>query len=415
MSLSRQWSALIAEIRTLDGFADFRRPLTAAELREAATDGPVVAFNVARSRCDAIVVRPNTVTPVSLGGLTAVDIHRIALRYVEAIERHQTHLGALHEARTEAAATPNATTHRAYQRAAHDELSAEAAMQDVLTATLAWLWDTVVEPVFKACGLSGPPPPGTAWPRLWWCPTGMLTLLPLHAAGRHTELGHSAMDRAVMSYAPTLRSLLESRSSTAGSPGGPMLLVAMPHTSGQADLPQVRREQRLLGALFGTEGLTTLEGPAASREDVLRAMRGHDRVHFSCHATSHPTRPAAAGVLLADGLLSVAELAADHQPRAFAFLSACKTGLGGIVLPDEAMALSAALHFTGIRHVIATLWSVEDKAAAEVTESVYRNLFAEGTFAVEDAALALHRAVRELRARSPERPSSWMAYTHTGP
>nr|WP_272918565.1 CHAT domain-containing protein [Streptomyces sp. HUCO-GS316] len=288
-------------------------------------------------------------------------------------------------------------------------------MQDVLNITLAWLWDTIVEPVFMACGLAGPPPSGTAWPRLWWCPTGMLTLLPLHAAGRHTEPGHSAMDRAVMSYAPTLRSLLEVRSSAIESPEGRMLFVAMPHTPGQTALPQVRREQHLLGALFGTDGLTTLEGSAASREEVLRALRDHDRVHFSCHATSHATRPAAGGVLLADGLLSVAELAADHQPRAFAFLSACKTGLGGIVLPDEAMALSAALHFTGFRHVIATLWSVEDNAAAEVTEGVYRCLFAGGTFTVEDAALALHRAVLELRARSPERPSIWMAYTHTGP
>ncbi|KUN79274.1 CHAT domain-containing protein [Streptomyces griseoruber] len=415
MSLSRQWSDLVAEIRTLDGFEHFRRPLTAAELREAARDGPVVAVNVARSRCDAIVVRPDAIASVPLEGLTAVDIHTVALRYVEAIEHHQIRLATLGEAGVEAAATPNVMTFRAYQRAAKDVLRAEAVMQDVLSTTLAWLWDTIVEPVFMACGLSGPPPSGTAWPRLWWCPTGILTLLPLHAAGRHTQPGHSAMDRAVMSYAPTLRSLLEVRSSATESPGGRMLLVAMPHTPGQTDLPQVRREQRLLAALFGTDGLTTLEGPAASREDVLGALRGHDRVHFSCHATSHPTRPAAGGVLLADGLLSVAELAADHHPRAFAFLSACKTGLGGIVLPDEAMALSAALHFTGFRHVIATLWSVEDDAAAEVTEGVYRSLFTGGTFTVEDAALALHRAVLELRARSPERPSSWMAYTHTGP
>lgn len=273
MSLSRQWSDLVAEIRTLDGFEHFRRPLTAAELREAARGGPVVAVNVARSRCDAIVVRPDAIASVPLKGLTAMEIHTVALRYVEAIEHHQTRLGTLLEARAEAATTPNHTTHGAYQRAVKDVLRVEAVMQDVLNATLAWLWDTIVEPVFMACGLSGPPPSGTAWPRVWWCPTGILTLLPLHAAGRHTEPGCSAMDRAVMSYAPTLRSLLEVRSSATESPGGRMLLVAMPHTSGQTDLPQVRREQRLLAALFGTDGLTTLEGPAASREDVLGAAR----------------------------------------------------------------------------------------------------------------------------------------------
>lgn len=415
MSLSRQWSDLVAEIRVLDGFEHFRRPLTGAELREAARGGPVVALNVARSRCDAIIVHPNAVTPVPLPGLTPDEIQAATMRYASAVEHHQTCLNACETARTEATATPNATTYRAYQQATQRALLAESTMQDVLNTTLAWLWDTIVEPVFLACGLSGPPPPGSAWPRLWWCPTGLLTLLPLHAAGRHTQPGHSAMDRAVMSYTPTLRSLLEARSPAPKLPKERMLLVAMAHTPGQSDLPQVRREQQLLNSLFDTTRLTTLEGPAASREKVLRALRGHDMVHFSCHATSHATQPALGGVLLNDGLLTVAELAADHRPRAFAFLSACKTGLGGIVLPDEAMALSAALHFTGFRHVIAALWSIEDTAAAEVTETVYQSLFVDGTFAAADAALALHHAIRGLRARSPEQPSTWMAHTHTGP
>ncbi|MFD9193625.1 CHAT domain-containing protein [Streptomyces phaeochromogenes] len=348
-------------------------------------------------------------------GLTAEEIQAATMRYTSAVEHYQTCLSACETARTEATATLNATTCHAYQQATQRALLAESTMQEALNTTLAWLWDTIVEPVFLACGLSGPPPPGSPWPRLWWCPTGLLTLLPLHAAGRHTQPGHSAMDRAVMSYTPTLRSLLEARAPAPKIPEERMLLVAMPRTPGQTDLPQVRREQHLLSSLFDTTRLTTLDGPTASRENVLRALHGHDMVHFSCHATSHPTQPAAGGVLLNDGLLTVAELAADHRPRVFAFLSACKTGLGGIVLPDEAMALSAALHFTGFRHVIAALWSIEDTAAAEVTETMYQSLFADGTFAVNDAALALHHAVRGLRARSPEQPSSWMAHTHTGP
>ncbi|MFF9091304.1 CHAT domain-containing protein [Streptomyces sp. NPDC014991] len=158
-----------------------------------------------------------------------------------------------------------------------------------------------------------------------------------------------------------------------------------------------------------------LEGPAADRRSVRRELAVHRSVHFSCHATSHPLRPASGGVLLSDGLLTTGEIAADHRHRDFAFLSACKTALGGLLLPDESMTLSAALHYTGYRHVIGTLWSVRDVVAAEVATDVYRDLWQDGVFRPDRAATALHSAVRRLRDASPLEPSHWTPFTHTGP
>ena len=57
-------------------------------------------------------------------------------------------------------------------------------MLDVLD----WLWDVIAGPVLTALGHTGPPGPGDPWPRVWWCPTGPLTVLPIHAAGRHPRL-----------------------------------------------------------------------------------------------------------------------------------------------------------------------------------------------------------------------------------
>jgi CHAT domain-containing protein len=45
-----------------------------------------------------------------------------------------------------------------------------------------------------------------------------------------------------------------------------------------------------------------------------------------------------------------------------------------VYILDEAITLAAALHYAGWRHVIATLWSVSDIAAAEVAEDVYSQL-----------------------------------------
>src|ERR1700749_2538392 len=55
-------------------------------------------------------------------------------------------------------------------------------------------------------------------PRLWWCPTGILSFLPLHAAGlysRGAPPGSKLSDFVVSSYIPTLSSLIDS---TAHSP-----------------------------------------------------------------------------------------------------------------------------------------------------------------------------------------------------
>jgi hypothetical protein len=54
-----------------------------------------------------------------------------------------------------------------------------------LTATLGWLWDAVAGPVLDHLEMGGPPTAGQPWPRLWWCLSGLLSFLPVHAAGHH--------------------------------------------------------------------------------------------------------------------------------------------------------------------------------------------------------------------------------------
>ena len=90
--------------------------------------------------------------------------------------------------------------------AEHGDLQgARRDLEATLSQVLEWLWDTVAEPVLAALGFDDAPEEGQPWPRLWWCPTGLLTLFPLHAAGYHgTADGHarSVLDRVVSSYTP---------------------------------------------------------------------------------------------------------------------------------------------------------------------------------------------------------------------
>jgi CHAT domain-containing protein len=242
----------------------------------------------------------------------------------------------------------------------------------------------------------------------------------LHAAGHHETradaVPRTVPDRVVSSSTPTIRALIHARRPRPGqapdSAAAP-LVVAMPRTPGAADLPGAALEASLLRQRFGQA--VVLSGRAATREAVTAAMGQAAWAHFACHAEASPASPSASCLLLADHLtrpLTVADVAALHLEHAdLAFLSACGTARTPSWLADEAIHLSSAFQLAGYRHVIATLWPVEDGCAAQLADDAYAALAATPAA----AAAALHAAAGQLRDRLPRVPSAWAAYIHTGP
>ena len=186
MAHARAWDDVVAEVRRLDGFADFLRPPRLADLLPAAAGGPVVVVNVGSGRCDALIVRTGGVEILELP-----DLHRDDV--LDQVGRHLSALGALGPDRDLA---PRWDTEPG---------------PDGLRDVARWMWDAFAGRILEHLGHTATPA-GDAWPRLWWCPTGALTLLPLHAAGRPGGDGDAVIDRVVSSYTPTLRALLDARS-----------------------------------------------------------------------------------------------------------------------------------------------------------------------------------------------------------
>jgi hypothetical protein len=62
-----------------------------------------------------------------------------------------------------------------------------------------------------------------------------------------------------------------------------------------------------------------------------------------------------------------------------------------------------------------SLWSVWDASAADVADAVYAELIRDAAIRPDQTPEALHRAVRELRASAPGRPSTWAPFLHIGP
>jgi hypothetical protein len=251
--------------------------------------------------------------------------------------------------------------------AVHDPAASQAARtaaEVALGGVLGWLGDRVTSPVLDHLGYTTTPPAGAPWPRVWWYPSGALSLLPLHAAGHHDlsgGLSDAVIDRVISSTVPTVRALLHTRQAPPPA-GEPRVLVAMPHTPGQADLPGAADEAVTLEHLLtGRVDVLGLPGTAPATYDTVTAALPHySWVHFSCHAESDPTDPSASHLLLADYRtrpLTVVDLTeARLQGVDLAFLSACTTARTGAML-DEPIHLAAACQLAGYRHVVASLWA----------------------------------------------------------
>ncbi|MGW6095060.1 CHAT domain-containing protein [Streptomyces sp. NPDC055157] len=373
--LDRAFDAIVGEIRGLPGHEGFLRPASADQLREAASQGPVAVINVSAYRCDALLVTPTGTSVLPLPDLTEQ----------RCLERFRDLLSAL-----SARDSPDARV--------------QAAASERIRDLLHWLWHTVARPVADALGLTAED--GGEARRLWWCPTGLLSFLPLHAAADRDGDGFLP-DLAICSYTPTLGALLQARRKPA--PSGPSLVVAVPDAPGATPLPGVRREADTVARLLG--GAQVVEGPAATRAEVLRRLDADVNVaHFACHAGADPFDASRSALLLHDGPLTPSEIARLRTGAAgIAYLSACSTAQGVVDLTEEAVHLAGAFHLAGFRHVISTLWPISDEVADEAAGLFYQRLGA------ADPAEAVTHAVRTLHTKYRRVPTLWAGLLHMGP
>jgi tetratricopeptide (TPR) repeat protein len=411
---AHDWNQLVAEVRALPGHASFLRAPQFAELTSDIGDRTVLIINVSRYRCDALAVSSSGVRLIPLPGLTLGAA-------TEQADRYLTALSQLGWSATEADA----------DRTAVGPARQQPRTDEPITDVLAWLGDKVTFPVLDALGyVSRPAADPRLWPRVWWCPTGPLTTLPLHAAGVH-QPGHrvpAVLDRVVSSYLPTLRALYRAdvparaEAVSHGRPDRPtVLLVTMattPYLPGGAPLRGAALEADVVARHF-PEAVNQYTGKSATREAVQRALASHAYAHFACHGVIDPAEPSASGLCLDDGRLTIAALAERDLPSnavRLAFLSACHSGSASPGLLDETITMAAALQLVGFGHVIATMWAIADNLAPRIADDVYQALASDPeTSAGRDlpAAHALHAAISKLRATG-RHPAQWAAYIHTG-
>lgn len=395
LAAARRRNQLVELIRDKEVLADFLTRPSYPVLRDAATEGPVIIVSTSRSRCDALVVRAQrNVLAIPLDGVTDDLVRSYARRFS---------LGM------------------AILEGEDLGLSQRTSGRHLVATALEWLWHQVCAPVLNELGYTRAKSADEA-ERVWWCPTGAFASLPLHAAGLHNRQradGQSVLDRVVSSYTPTLRQLIDCRSAPL-TPTGRPLLVAVPDSrvgGGQRTLPTAQQEAEIFLRYFPTA--RALVGPAATEAAVREHLQRADWAHFACHgAVRGPSGEDDARLLLYDEELRMGAVSGTSPDRngEFAFLSACGTARTVSGLSDESLNLATMMQLAGYRHVIGTLWSIDDAMAPMVAAGVYSRLArSTGEVAADGAARALHCAVLDQRHSYPMASVGWCSYVHLGP
>ena len=394
--LARDWDSLLGRIRALPGFADFLLPPRFEQLHQQAGYGPIVMiYTTHDTGGGALILTGEARQPVRALPLPDLTVETA----VQQAELLRDSVGSR-------------------SRDLKAQVDVDAETSTAVFRALEWLWDAAAGPILDALGPGGDGTPTDVLPRVWWCPVGVLARLPIQAAGRYRESGRRTVpDRTVSSVIPTIRALGKARIRPAADCES-AVIVAMPATPGTAPLTGVTREVADVTRLLGAPEI--LSGPAATHGAVTAALARHPAAHFACHGVSDQADPAASRLLLYDHAATPLTVAAisrlDLAGAELAYLSACSTADTTEDLADEAVHLTAAVQLAGYRHVIGTLWPIDDTVAARVAVDFYRHLTGGGAHPPrpELSAHALAAATRRLRDELPTMPVHWAAFLHQG-
>ncbi|CAG2009638.1 unnamed protein product [Fusarium graminearum] len=358
-SAATELDELIVEIRKLPGFDDLWTAPTEAEIFEAAKYGPVVVINISDGRCDAIIINKDQMRSLALRNITN-DLHQFA---------RKGDFGS--------------------------------------SKILEWMWDNITKPILDALGYSRPPGEG-AWPHVWWIPTDLLTLFPLHAAGYHRrESFETVIDRVVSSYASSIRAIIRGRQNeisirSTGTSLPRAMLVGMQYTPECGPLHFANKEVKIVQDLCKSLGLETVR-PSPRKEDVSEGLLDCKVFHFAGHGATDEEDPSNSHLLLEDwkeDRFCVADLQRmnlSEHASFLAYLSACGTGqMKRYNLVDESIHLISAYQLAGFRHVIGTLWKVSDQCCVDIARATYESMIDSG-LSDQGVSWGLHRATRKLR------------------
>ncbi len=184
--------------------------------------------------------------------------------------------------------------------------------------------------------------------------------------------------------------------------------------NGLVRLSWTRREAEAIAseaAEAGAGGLLLALGFDASRERATSPELGrYGIVHFATHGLVNSRHPELSGLVLSlfdpegrprDGFLRLHDVYNLSLNADLVVLSGCRTALGREVRGEGLLGLTRGFLYAGSSRVMASLWSVRDRATSELMGRFYRSLLREGRSPAAALRAAQVSMWRDPRWRDP--------------
>ncbi|TEB27614.1 hypothetical protein FA13DRAFT_1574345, partial [Coprinellus micaceus] len=412
---------IFGAIPPFNGFGN--PPVWSTALENLPAQGAVVVINLCEDRCDALGLVSGLANPLHIP-LPCFTLEK-AIKYRSEMKVQLNIRGLRGQEEGEIEMETVERGAGPYRREwSHSD-------NNIVRRILRCLWVELVKPVLDMLAIFVIPTSGRTLPRIWWCPTGPLSFLPIHAAGVYGGVDcESLHDYAISSYTPSVTSLIDRvRDVSSIDPRrSGLFLTNQPQAPHQVRIPQTTAEVELIHAKAVGEGIRVhkMEGSEITPADCLHYMETYSAIHLACHASQNLTIPMKSHFRFHNGSLDlIAIIKRDLKHADLAFLSACETSAGDESLSEEAIHLAAGMLAAGYRRVVATMWVIQDRHAPGVANDFYDYLWSEGdgsasggrAFDGRASAYALHHAIQRLRDRLGNSDCdllAWIPYVHFG-
>ncbi len=204
------------------------------------------------------------------------------------------------------------------------------------------------------------------------------------------------------------------------SVASPLLTRAANETGTRFErLPHTKLEAEAIERLAAKGKALIIMGFAASRETIEQTDLSQFRiVHFATHGLLNSQHPELSGLVLSlinergqprEGFLRLHEVFNLKLNADLVVLSGCQTAMGKEIKGEGMIGLTRGFLYAGTSRVMASLWSIQDKATADLMKRFYARLLGNGLSAAEALRLAQLDMWNEQRA-----PYYWAAFTLQG-
>jgi CHAT domain-containing protein/Tfp pilus assembly protein PilF len=179
--------------------------------------------------------------------------------------------------------------------------------------------------------------------------------------------------------------------------------------------------KQILSLVKPQESLQAIDFAANRAAATSPALGQYRIIHFATHAFINDMHPELSGIILSlfdraghpqDGFLRAHEIFNLKLPVELVVLSACRTGLGKEVKGEGLVSLTRGFMYAGSPRVVVSLWSLNDRATAELMAHFYKHMLGP-----EQASPAAALRLAQIEMLSDERwkpPYYWAAATLQG-